>query len=55
MNPVFLVLKDLRLLAVSGEVSNLHGDLVWFGIYLTVFLVGWLVFHLSIPILAERA
>jgi lipopolysaccharide transport system permease protein len=55
VNPIALFIDNLRDLATQGTVTELPLMLAWSGFFAAVFAVGWLVFHLSIPILAERS
>lgn len=55
LNPVAFMIDTLRMMATSGEVIDLFGMLVRGAVYIGIFLVGWLIFHISIPVLSERA
>ncbi|OPZ22752.1 MAG: ABC-2 type transporter [candidate division BRC1 bacterium ADurb.BinA364] len=55
VNPIAMTLTNLRLLAATGGVIQpLEWALLLSGFAL-LFLLGWFVFHISIPVLAERA
>lgn len=54
-NPIALLLTNLRLLATANTLDDPMGMALRCAIFLAVFLVGWLNFHLAIPVLAERA
>lgn len=55
LNPVTTILTSLRSLATSNVVEDVTGLALKSGVYAALFLVGWLVFHVSIPVLSERA
>jgi len=55
VNPVASFIDGMRELATSGAVADPAPLIVWSIVFSAIFLTGWLVFHLSIPILAERA
>jgi ABC-type polysaccharide/polyol phosphate export permease len=54
VNPLTPILENLRMLATN----NSFVDLPILGLHLVVFtvigLVGWFIFHISVPVLAER-
>lgn len=54
-NPVAYLLVNLRMLATSGALIEIPATLLCCALFGVLFLVGWLVFHLAIPVLAERA
>lgn len=55
LNPIGAVLDNLRLVATTGE----HGHGALIAAHLAVFgaigIVGWFIFHVSIPVLADRS
>lgn len=55
LNPLTMLLNNLRSLATSNTISDLPLTLVHLGILAVVGLAGWFLFHVSVPILAERA
>lgn len=55
LNPVALLLTNLRSLATQGFFMDVPGLVARCCFFAGLFLVGWLVFHLAVPILAERA
>lgn len=55
LNPFSLIMNNLRSLATTNTTSDLV-PLACHGLLLTcIGLIGWLIFHISVPILAERA
>jgi ABC-type polysaccharide/polyol phosphate export permease len=55
VNPFWTLVDNLRLLATNGVLTEpwlLSIHLLFFAV---VGLVGWFMFHVSVPILAERA
>jgi lipopolysaccharide transport system permease protein len=55
VNPIGPIIQNLRSLATSDSVSDIPGTAIRCAIFLVVFLVGWLIFHLAVPVLAEKA
>jgi lipopolysaccharide transport system permease protein len=55
LNPVVLTLENLRFLATSNTILNLDGMILRWVFSCVVFVLGWLVFHVSMAILSERA
>lgn len=55
VNPVAIILVNLRSLATSNQASNLPILATQATVLAAVFLAGWFIFHISIPVLAERA
>ena len=55
VNPVAIILVNLRSLATSNEASNLPILAAQATLLAAVFLAGWFIFHISVPVLAERA
>lgn len=55
LNPIAALLDNLRLLATTGAPG--HGYLIaaHLAVFLCIGLVGWFIFHVSIPVLAERS
>ena len=54
-NPIAHILDSLRSLAVHDQMQDPAGFALRVMIMLAVFVFGWFVFHISIPVLAERA
>lgn len=54
-NPVAPVLSSLRSLATANVVDDAGGLVIRCAVFAVIFPIAWLVFHLSIPVLAERA
>lgn len=55
VNPMSLILTNLRLLATNNDIEAPGELAIRCAICLAIFLVGWLIFHLSVRVLAERA
>lgn len=55
INPVTMILTNLRSLAVNNTFVDLPMTLIHLAILVLTGLVGWFIFHISIPILAERS
>ena len=55
LNPLTSILTTLRALATGIEAPYPAAFAVWVGCYGVLFMAGWFLFHVSIPILAERA
>ncbi len=55
INPLTPMIEGLRALATSGSFPDWQWALAWGVAYAVFFLVGWFIFHVSVPILAERA
>ena len=55
LNPLTLLLSNLRSLATNNMVAEWPLTLVHLGGFGVVGLAGWFLFHVSVPILAERA
>lgn len=55
INPVTMILDNMRLLAVSNTTVELTTTMIHFVILLILGLFGWFLFHISVPILAERS
>ena len=55
VNPIAIILSDLRSVATENQFSDLPGFALRVGLLLATFLVGWFVFHVSVPVIAERA
>jgi len=55
LNPIAMILVNLRLLATSDLCEDLLMTAIHCGVFLVIGLVGWFIFHVSIPILAEGA
>lgn len=54
INPFWTVMDNLRLLATENTTSDLPVLGMHLAVLLVVGLVGWFIFHISVPILAER-
>ena len=55
INPIALILSNLRSLATADAFVSPLEFVVRIVVFAVVFLVGWFVFHVSVPVLAERA
>lgn len=55
INPIAVLITNLRDVATSGHFYNLATLGGWSIGLGALFLFGWFVFHLSVPVLAERA
>lgn len=55
VNPLASILSNLRLLATNNMLTDVRLALIHCGALAILGLVGWFIFHLSIPVLAERA
>jgi lipopolysaccharide transport system permease protein len=55
VNPFWTLVENLRLLAVHNTMEEPGLLCIHLGVLLVVGLVGWFIFHVSVPILAERA
>ena len=55
INPIALILSNLRSLATTDTFASPIEFAVRAALFAVVFLVGWFVFHVSVPVLAERA
>ena len=53
-NPVAAILTSLRSLATLNVMEDPRGFVFWVVIHGCLFLVGWFIFHISIPVLAEK-
>jgi len=53
-NPLTPMIDDLRHLATQGSMQHPETLLVWSALFAALFLVAWLVFHITVPILADR-
>ena len=54
-NPLTVLISDLRSLATENLFEDPAGFFLRVAAFGALFLVGWFVFHLSIPVLAEQA
>lgn len=54
LNPFTLLLNNLRSLATNNMTTDLLPTAVHLTVLLVVGLAGWFIFHISIPVLAER-
>ena len=55
LNPVTPLLVTARELATTGDLSNPVGFWVCTGLAYVCFILGWLIYRLSLPFLVERA
>lgn len=55
INPIALLLSNLRSVATTDTFASPVEFAVRMGVFAILFLVGWFVFHVSVPVLAERA
>jgi len=55
INPVAVLIMNLRDVATSGHFYDLFALGAWSAGLGVLFLFGWFIFHLSVPVLAERA
>ena len=54
-NPISDIIVNLRSLATANTFANFDLMCIKIGCFFVLFLVGWFIFHVSIPVLAERA
>ncbi|MCA9438927.1 MAG: hypothetical protein KC978_24290, partial [Candidatus Omnitrophica bacterium] len=54
-NPIAYLLVNLRSLATWGTMTDVPATGICVGLFFILFLIGWLIFHLAIPVLADRA
>ncbi len=54
INPIAIVLFNLRLMATQNEFSNLTAYVITCSLLVFIFLSGWMIFHLSVPILSDK-
>jgi lipopolysaccharide transport system permease protein len=55
INPVTPLINGLRDLATAGMVPGLFPLSAWLAGYAVIFFLGWFLFHVSVPVLAEKA
>ena len=55
LNPIAALLDNLRLLATTGEPGHALLIVAHLGVFLVVGLLGWFIFHVAIPVLADRS
>lgn len=55
LNPISVIMTNLRLFATSDQSWNLPGMGIRCAGFALLFMLGWFVFHVSVPILAEKA
>lgn len=55
LNPVASLVGDLRLLAATNTMATPGPFFAWCGGLALLFLFAWYVFHVAVPVLAERA
>lgn len=54
VNPIALIISDLRSLATENVFSDVHGYVLRLCIFFAISLVAWFIFHISISVLAEH-
>jgi lipopolysaccharide transport system permease protein len=54
-NPVAVLINNLRDLATANHFSDSGALALWSAAFALLFLCGWYLFHLAVPVLAERA
>ncbi len=54
-NPVAVLINNLRDLATANHFSDSGALVLWSAAFALLFLCGWYLFHLAVPVLAERA
>ena len=55
LNPIAMILINMRLLATSCTMESIAVTAIHCGLFVVLGLVGWFIFHVSIPVLAEGA
>lgn len=55
INPVAVLLTNLRDVATANTFYDFPALCAWSAALAMLFLFGWFIFHLSVPVLAERA
>lgn len=55
INPVAVLLNNLRDLATANQFSDPAALALWSAAFTVLFFCGWYIFHLAVPVLAERA
>ena len=54
-NPVAVLIDNLRELATANQFSDPGALALWSAAFAVLFLCGWYLFHIAVPVLAERA
>lgn len=54
INPVALILDDLRLVATQNILLDVPDLIARLAVFTIMLLIGWFTFHVSIPIIAEK-
>ncbi|MCE5231169.1 ABC transporter permease [bacterium] len=54
LNPIAAILDSLRSVATVGQFTWMPQMGAWVGIQLAVFLVGWFIYHLAVPVVGQR-
>jgi len=54
-NPVAVLINNLRDLATANQFSDPGALALWSAAFALLFFCGWYLFHLAVPVLAERA
>ncbi len=55
INPVAVLINNLRELATANHFSDPGALALWGTAFAVLFLCGWYLFHIAVPVLAERA
>ncbi len=55
LNPIAALLDNLRVLATTGAPGHTGLVAAHLGGFLVIGLIGWFIFHVAIPVLAERS
>lgn len=55
INPVSMILNNLRSLAVNNTLTDLPTTAIHLIALIVMGIIGWFIFHISVPILAERS
>jgi lipopolysaccharide transport system permease protein len=54
VSPISIVLSNLRSLATQNSFMDLPAFVITCGILVVLFMIGWFIFHLSVPVLSNR-
>lgn len=54
-NPIAVLLDNLRGLATANQFTDPGALALWSAAFALMFFCGWYLFHLAVPVLAERA
>lgn len=55
VNPLAGILDAVRSLATGNTFEHLSATVAWVALHMVLLLVGWFVFHIALPILADQA